>query len=305
MKKTLLFIDTSGSTHGCEKYFEDVALTEKNIDKSFKIVYYEWAVDCLSLDKSTFDKCINDQRNNKSNSGGTKTSSIIPILEKENLTGVNEILIITDGQIDAQESISTNNLLANLRDKIPSFPKIVLKIFNTGFRKVDDSVILPFTRHGNIKIEVDGKNYASIEGFERTIESIRKFIEEIDLNKLSREEDYKNSIHTQLRAMTFMSDNSDYILAANNAINKLKLSNVKSTVLDELPKLLLEKKDIKEIVKYIKTFNSSSVSSLEQETSRLINIVESYRDTKTLIFNKNILGIKFDLKITCLTLLKF
>lgn len=294
MEKTLLFLDTSGSTHGCKKYFEEAALAEKSINKSCKIFYYEWAVDCLSLGKDAFDKCIKNASNNKSNSGGTNTSSIIPILEKENLKDVNEILIITDGQIGEKESIKTNDLLACLRDKTDSFPKIVLKIFNTGSSKVDDSVILPFTRHGNIKIEVDGANYASIEEFERTIESIREFIQGIDLDKLSKEEVYRKNIHTQLRAMTFMSDSKEYILEANNAINKLKLSNFKPTLLEKFPSLLLEYNDIKDIVTYIKLFDSIDISSLEQETSRLQNIVNSYRDVKTLIFNKNNLGIKFE-----------
>ncbi len=291
MNEVLFFLDTSGSTHGSKKYYENASLLEKSIDKSCRVNHYEWAVDCLSLDKDSFETCIKKSSNIKSNAGGTRTSSIIPILEKANLENVREILIITDGQIDEQESINTNNLLASLRDRTPSFPKIVLSIFNTGSSKVDDSVVLPFTRHGNMEIKVDGMEYASIKGFVRTVESIREFIEAIDLNKLSKEDEYRKGIHTQLRAMTFMSDSKEYILAANNAINKLKLSNIKSTHLDKLPEFLLANKDIKEILAYIKSFNTCSTSSLEQEASRLNTIVNSYRDTTTLIFKKNNLGI--------------
>ena len=291
MSEVLFFLDTSGSTHGCKKYYENASLLEKSIDKSCKVIHYEWAVDCLSLDKDSFETCIKKSSNIKSNAGGTRTSSIIPILEKvSDLENVREILIITDGQIDEQESINTNNLLASLRDRTPSFPKIFLSILNTGSSKVDDSVVLPFTRHGNMEIEVDGMKYASIKGFVRTVESIREFIEAIDLNKLSKEDEYRKGIHTQLRAMTFMSDSKEYILAANNAINKLKLSNIKSTQLDKLPELLLTNNN-KEIFAYIKSFNTSSTSSLEQEASRLNTIVNSYRDTTTLIFKKNNLGI--------------
>jgi len=292
MEKILIFLDTSGSTHNKLKYFQNASQIENDIrSRNFEIIYHEWAVNCVQLNKESFDKCINSKKNEKCDANGTQTSSIIPYLDQD-LKNVNSIYIITDGQISKSESILTNSSLSNLITKNQShFPKIELRIFNTGYSKVDDSVVLPFTQHGNINIEVDGSSYASIEKFERTIENITKFIQEININQLTVDQVYKNKIQSQLRAMTFLSDNKEYILEANNAISKLKLAQLKQSDLDQLPEMILSSnQNISEIINYINTFPSGNVSNLEQEASRLNTIVNSYRDTKTLIFNKNIVG---------------
>ena len=91
MEKILLFLDTSGSTHGCKNYFSDAAKIEKDLSETCEILHYEWAVDCQILDKATFDKCISKESSNKRNSGGTKISSIIPFFEK-NLENVKYLI---------------------------------------------------------------------------------------------------------------------------------------------------------------------------------------------------------------------
>ena len=286
MEKVLLFIDTSGSTFGNSYYYNNV--NEVYLNQSDKnVILYEWARDCLSIDKESFGSVIKTQKCHACDAGGTSTSTIIPFLDQD--LSDSKIIIITDGHIKEEESINTCVLLTELKSKKINFPKIELKIFNTCDGKVDDSVILPFTIQGNIDIEVDKSKYVSIESFERTIESITEFIKQIDIPLIAVDIEYKNKIHSQLRAMTFLSNDKGYILAANKAINKLKLSYIKNKYLDKLSDFLLKNKDINEIIEYLKEQHASKAGALEQEASRLNQIVDGYRDTKTLIFNKNVI----------------
>lgn len=145
---SIVYIDCSYSVSGSSFYWNEVSkiLINNKIEK-----YYLWNSDLFESNNDEIKKYILMQ---KGFSGTTISNVALSIIEKKYEN--NDIIIITDGDVDKNEVIKSENILSNILFKnIECYIITSIKIHN-----IDISVPLPFIKRGNSKLYISNNDFS-------------------------------------------------------------------------------------------------------------------------------------------------
>lgn len=186
------FLDVSGSTYNQKRYYEDARKMFEKLKETYVMMPFEWANYCAKLTIDQVEYCFLKCRN-FGNVGECTTLSCILNDVANAADNAAYICIVTDGEIDETEFIKTKVLLTEISEYF-KFPPIDLQVYG---KNVNDSIALVLGQLGNINIEVNGEKIAKIDNVPTDIESMKYFVDSIDIARLAVEETYRKDIHAR------------------------------------------------------------------------------------------------------------
>lgn len=165
---SIVYIDNSSSVYNSSFYWEEV---NKILDNNEIKEYYLWNTNVYKSSKNEIDNYIKT----KKGLGGTYISNVASsIINKDN------IIIITDGEVDNNEVIRSEKILSNkLFTNVECYIITSYKLHN-----IDISVPLPFIRRGNSKLYVSNNEYSLKLLKEFNIEEYKNIYEKITVDNL-------------------------------------------------------------------------------------------------------------------------